>query len=107
MTDLIPANDMGARAGSKRRLVRKWLNRVTLGVAILAPLTFILSALGYKIGLMSLKLSLLTLTFKVGPLLLGLSLILAIASFIMAWVVQPRKALLLLESLRSFRFLVA
>lgn len=91
MTDLIPANDMGARAGSKRRLVRKWLNRVTLGVAILAPLTFILSALGYKIGLMSLKLSLLTLTFKVGPLLLGLSLILAIASFIMAWIVQPRK----------------
>ena len=91
MADLIPANDASVPAGRKRRLARKWLNWLTLVVAILAPLTFIVAAIGYKLGLLSLGLSLLTLTFKVGPLLLLVSLVLALASFVMAWVVQPRK----------------
>lgn len=95
MADLIPVNDAITPSGKKRRSIRKWLNRLTLAVAILAPLTFILAALGHKIGLIGTKLALLTLTFKVGPLLLALSLILAIASFIMAWAVKPRKGLVI------------
>jgi len=52
MADLTPANDVDVpkkERGRKRRLLQKWFHRVTLGVAIIAPLTFLVAAIGLPI----------------------------------------------------------
>jgi len=94
MPKLTAANDAGPSAnlvGEKRRRLRRWLHKITWVVAILAPLTFLVAAIGYKLGLFSLGLSLRTLTFKVGPLLLAVSLVLGVLSLLSAWIVKPKQ----------------
>ncbi|MGJ8563741.1 MAG: DUF1499 domain-containing protein [Alphaproteobacteria bacterium] len=78
---------------TKLLALRKWVLRIALVLLILAPLMFIVAALGYKMGIFSLGLSLSTLTFKVGPLLLLASLGAGVISLALAFLVKPRKGL--------------
>ncbi|MEP3654585.1 MAG: DUF1499 domain-containing protein [Litorimonas sp.] len=91
-----PANDTTIKpkvSGAKRRAVRRWVNRITWAVIILAPLVFALAAIGYKLGLFDLGFAFGTLNQKIGPLMLLLCGVMGIASLIAAFVVSPRKGL--------------
>ena len=92
-----PANDTGAAAkssGTKRRRLRRWLNRITWVFIILAPVVFITAAIGYKIGAFDLGFAFGTLNNKVGPLVLMLCGALGLASLLGVFIVKPRKGVL-------------
>lgn len=78
-------------SGLKRRRVRQWVLRLTLFLAILSPLIFILAAIGAKIGLWDWRFGLITLTREVGPKILGASLVMGLISLALAFIMQPRK----------------
>ncbi|RKQ70866.1 uncharacterized protein DUF1499 [Litorimonas taeanensis] len=78
-------------SGLKRRNIRKWVLRITLGFAILSPLVFIVGAIGAKLGLWGWQFGLGTLTRQVGPKVLMASLALGLISLLLAYFVRPRK----------------
>jgi len=91
-----PANDIAITpkvTGEKRRILRRWINRLTWAFIILAPLTFAVAAIGYKLGLFDLGVAFGTLNQKIGPLMLFACGITGAASLIGAFVVKPRKGL--------------
>ena len=77
--------------GEKRRKARNWFLRLTLALAIIAPLTFIVAALGAKLGLWSWQFGLGTLTRDVGPKLLIASAVFGLISLALAFIIKPRK----------------
>jgi len=77
--------------GEKRRKARNWFLRLTLALAIIAPLTFVVAALGAKLGLWSWQFGLGTLTRDVGPKLLIASAVFGLISLALALIVKPRK----------------
>lgn len=91
-TDIITRNDL---IETKRHRLRKWVQRAGLVFAILGPLTFMLAGLGSKIGLWSWKFGLGTLSQKVGPLMLLISLLLGVIGILLWVFVQPRKGIVL------------
>ena len=75
-----PANDVAIKpkvSGEKRRKLRRWVNRITWGSIILAPLVFAVAAIGYKLGAFDLGFAFGTLNQKLGPLMLILCGIMA------------------------------
>lgn len=106
MADLTPANDVSAELGAKsaqsavketgvkRRKLRKIILKLSLALTILAPLVFILGALGTKLGLWNWQFGLGVLTMKVGPLLLITGLIMGILALLFAVIVKPRQGVL-------------
>ena len=66
------------------RKVRGFINKLTKILAIGSPLVFILAGLGSKIGIWDWKFGLLTLTQKVGPMLLIVTGVFAFLSMILA-----------------------
>ncbi len=80
---------------TKRHKFRKLILKAGLAFAILAPLAFIIPALGYKMGIMDLGFSIVTMSQKVGPLLLVLTLLLGVVSLLLGFFIKPRKGLLL------------
>jgi len=92
-----PANDtsdLPKVKGTKRRALRRWVNRLTWAFIILAPLVFIVAAVGYKIGVFDLSVAFGTFNQKLGPLILLLCGAFGLASLVAAFVVKPRKGLL-------------
>jgi len=92
-----PANDTGSLPkvkGDRRRSLRRWVNRLTWMTVILAPLIFIVAAIGYKIGVIDLSFAFGTLNQKLGPIALGLCGATGLASVLGAFIVKPRKGLL-------------
>lgn len=79
---------------SKRQRFRRWILRLTLALSILAPLTFIFAGLGSRFGLWSWQFGLGTLTREVGPLLLIITLVLGLISLLLAFLIKPRKGLI-------------
>lgn len=77
--------------GVKRQKLRKWILRASLAAAVLAVLTFVIAAVGYKLGVLGLPTSFGLLNLKVGPLLLILSFFGGLLSLICALAIQPRK----------------
>jgi len=80
---------------TKRHKLRKLVIRIAMGLAILGPLIFALAGFGYRMGLFDLGLSLGTLSRKIGPLVLLIGLLTGIAGLVMAFVMKPRKGLVL------------
>ena len=80
-----------SRKGEKRRKIRRWGLRLTLALAIIAPLTFVLAALGAKLGLWDWRFGLGTLTRNVGPKLLIASALFGLISLGLAFFIKPRK----------------
>lgn len=78
-------------SGVKRRKVRTWVLRLTLLLAILGPLTFIVAGLGSKFGLWDWRFGLGTLTRKLGPIVLGASALMGVVSLLLAFIIRPRK----------------
>lgn len=78
---------------TKRQKLRKWVQRLALAVLILAPLTFVVAAIGYKIGLLDLGVSFGLLNLKVGPLMLLLCLVIGAISLLLAFLIKPRKGI--------------
>ena len=72
------------------RKVRGFINKLTKILAIGSPLVFILAGLGSKIGIWDWKFGLLTLTQKVGPMLLIVTGVFAFLSMILA-AISPKK----------------
>jgi len=107
MADLTPANDIGPELdgeavqtavkepGAKRRKFRRILLKLSLALTILGPLIFIIAALGAKIGLWGWPFGLLTLSRNVGPNILILGLIVAALAMVSAFIVQPRKGIVI------------
>ena len=105
MADLtpIPANDRSEEvsatltkgAGAKRRRLRKLVNKAGWILLILAPLTFVIAALGYKLGIFGIGVSFGVLNTKLGPILLALCAIFGLASLGLAFIVKPRKGLMI------------
>jgi len=71
--------------GEKRQKIRKWILRLALVLMVLGPLTFILAAFGAKLGIWGWKFGLLTLSFKIGPLILLGSLGVGVISLLLAF----------------------
>lgn len=80
--DLIP---------TKRQMIRKWVLRLAMLLAVLGPLIYICAALGHKVGLLDLKTAFGTMSREIGPIVLLSSLGLGLISLILAYVIQPRK----------------
>ena len=80
-----------SRKGEKRRKMRRGVLRLTLALAIIAPLTFIIAALGAKLGLWDWRFGLGTLTRNVGPKLLIASALFGLISLGLAFFMKPRK----------------
>ena len=107
MADLKPANDTGPAVndgasgavvkekGVKRRKIRSLLLKLCLALTILAPLLFMVAALGAKVGLWGWQFGLGTLTANVGPLLLMLGGSVAVLSLLAAILVKPRKGIVI------------
>jgi len=91
-TDITIRNDL---MQGKRHGVRRWVLRIAMALAILAPLIFVIAALGYRLGMFDLSTSLGSLSRKIGPILLVFGLIASIASVLLSWFVRPRKGILL------------
>ncbi len=97
MADLTPANDIGPAVkvpGAKRRNLRRWINRITWALIILAPIVFAFAAIGYKLGLIDLSFAFGQLNQKLGPLILILCGVFGLISLILAFVIKPRKGLI-------------
>jgi len=107
MADLKPANDMGPESiaeaaktavkepGAKRRKLRGILLKLSLALTILGPFIFIIAALGAKLGLWGWPFGLLTLSTKVGPMVLILGLVVAVLAMLSAFLVKPRKGVII------------
>lgn len=80
---------------SKRQVFRRWVLWITLGLLIIAPLNFILAALGAKIGLWGWQFGLGTMTREIGPILLMLCLAMGVISLLAALLIKPRKGLVI------------
>lgn len=96
MAKLTPANDIAIlpkEEGAKRRSLRRWINRLTLALIILVPLVFAVAAIGYKLGIFDLGFAFGTLNQKVGLGLAALSGVFGIISLALAFIVAPRKGL--------------
>lgn len=78
-------------SGVRRRKVRKWVLALTLLLTVLGPLTFIVAALGSKLGVWDWRFGLGTLTREVGPKILFAGLVMSLISLILAFVMHPRK----------------
>jgi len=76
---------------TKGQVIRKWVLKVTIIIAIFAPLTFIIAALGVKFGAWDLRFGLGTLSRNIGPKLLMASGGLGLVSLVLAAIVKPRK----------------
>lgn len=75
---------------SKRILIRKWVLRVTLALAIASPLIFILAGLGAKIGLWPWQFGLGFLTREVGPVVMMITLAFGVIALLVAFLIKPR-----------------
>ena len=103
MAEPIAANDTGPEGsapivkekGAKRRKLRAVLLKLSLALTILAPLIFIVAALGVKVGLWGWPFGLLTLSRDVGPIVLISGLIVAVLAMVSAFIVQPRKGIVI------------
>lgn len=73
----------------------RWHTKLVLALAAFLPLFFAVSALGTKIGLWGFEIGLVALTFLGGLLLLGLTLLAALVSLILALRAKPRSNLAL------------
>ena len=62
---------------------------------ILGPLTFVIAALGYKLGIFGIGVSFGVLNTKLGPILLVLCGLFGLASLGLAFIVKPRKGLMI------------
>lgn len=91
-----PANDIAIKpkvSGDKRRALRRWVNRITWAVIILAPLVFAFAAIGYKLGMFDLGFAFGKMNQKLGPFMLMLCGLMGVASLLGAFIVKPRKGL--------------
>jgi len=107
MADLTPANDTSPELGletakptvkapgAKRRKIRSVLLKLSLALTILGPTIFIVAALGAKLGLWGWPFGLLTLSTKVGPMVLILGLVVAVLAMLSAFIIQPRKGIVI------------
>lgn len=100
MADLTPtpetADDIAIKpkpSGEKRRKIRLWVNRITWGFIMLAPLIYAVAALGYKFGLFDLGFAFGTLNQKLGLVVLGICGVMGLLSLIGAFIVTPKKGL--------------
>lgn len=84
-----------AASGTKRMMLRRWVLRVALVLAILSPLIFILAGLGAKIGLWSWQFGLGTLTRQVGPLVMMITLAVGVIALLLALLIKPRKGIVI------------
>ena len=78
--------------GEKRHNIRRWILRLTLVLAIFAPLTFLIAATGYKVGLFDLRTSFGLLNMKLGPFLMALSVMVAMIALIPSLTLRPKTA---------------
>ena len=76
------------------QVLRRWVVRGALALAVLAPLTFMLAGLGAKLGLWSWQFGLMTLTRQLGPLLLFGALIAGALAVLLGLLVKPRRGVL-------------
>lgn len=83
------------RTVSKRITLRRWITRIALTLLVLAPLTYFIAAIGYRIGLLGLSTSFGLLNLKVGPLLLVAALIFGVVSLALAFFMKPRGKVLI------------
>lgn len=90
MTTALTQTDHAPK-GTRRLKLRKIVSKLTLIIAIFAPLTFIIAALGVKFGLWGIGFGFGKLTLKLGPFMLLLAGILGLISFILAAAMKPRK----------------
>lgn len=98
MADLTPANDVETPikiAGVRRTALRKWLLRLSLALTIIAPLLFIVAAIGAKLGLWGWQFGLGTLSLKVGPLALMLGGAVSLLALLAAVFIKPRKGIVI------------
>ena len=79
---------------SKSQGFRRWVLRLTLALAIISPLIFILAGLGSRFGLWSWQFGLGTLTREIGPLALIVTLVLGLISLLLAFLIKPRKGVI-------------
>ncbi len=82
--------DVSAK-GEKRQKIRQWVLRITIILAILGPLIFMLAGIGAKVGLWDWRFGLGTLTRNVGPKVLMAGGIFALLSMILSFAIAPRK----------------
>lgn len=80
---------------SKRQTLRRWVLRITLALAIIAPLIFVFAAVGAKIGLWGWQLGLGPMTRQIGPAFLTASLMGGVISLLLALLIKPRKGLVI------------
>ncbi len=78
---------------SKVFRARRWLLKILLGLIILAPLWFMIAALGYKWGWWDLGFSFGTMTRNIGPKLLMGTAFLGLLGLILSLAIKPRKGL--------------
>ena len=84
-----------AEKGVKRQKLRHWVQRLAIALAVLGPLVFLIAALGYRMGALSLKTSLLSMSFKVGPLVLLCGLVVSFLAVALSWFIKPSKGLII------------
>jgi len=77
--------------GTRRLKLRKWMLKITLIIAILTPLTFMIGALGTKFGLWSLNFGFGVIVRNIGPKLIMVCGLLGLISLIFAGAFKPRK----------------
>lgn len=104
MADLTPppANDHSGdiaihpkEKGAKRRKLRNLLLKLSLLLTIIGPLIFVAAAIGAKLGVWSWQFGLGVLTRQVGPLVLMIAAAVAILALLSAFLVKPRKGLII------------
>ena len=74
----------------RRHALRRWLVRVAWALAVLAPLVFVVAALGTRVGLWNWQFGLLTLSRDVGPAVLIAAMVAGLASLLAAVMIKPR-----------------
>lgn len=80
---------------TKSQHIRKWIQRLGFVFLILSPLVFIVAALGYRFGFWGLGVAFGTLTQKIGPLALLITLILGVAGLLLGFILKPRKGIII------------
>lgn len=82
-------------AEPKRHVIRRWVLRIALALAILVPLNFMLAGIGSRVGLWSWQSGLGTMTRDIGIVLIGASLIAGLIALLLAFLIKPRKGLVI------------
>ena len=90
MTTTLTQTDHAPK-GARRQKLRKAVLKITLIIALMTPLIFIIAALGVKIGLWGVGFGFGKLTLKLGPLMLLLAGVFGLLSVILAAAIKPRK----------------